>query len=253
MLPPSAVRLALRSREGSQTELHAAGAGAAGAGEGGNRAAPVQQPRADGGTAGPGAEAAGAAAAVVATAREPGGSRKKSGSWWRRLYRKKGLQWGDYRIGALATLCFASPAELLCWSRICCRRACTLRRHANPCKQMQCCASLRGPAASIPVQSSCRRGASRFWSLSIPRAGRRWEVASLPVRALLCMYVCPPQPARLRLAGTPCRSIHARCPPPRRAGGRISAPPLPAGPAPAPGARGALLAQRSCAQPSFWC
>ena len=109
MLPPTAVRLACRSREGSQTGLAdkaaaaeaAAAATAASSGHaGGGGAAHVQQAQQAGGSTG----AACAAAAAKEAGQGKGSGRdghKKGSSWWRRLYRKKGLQWSDYRIGAI--------------------------------------------------------------------------------------------------------------------------------------------------------
>lgn len=107
VLPPTAVRLASRSREGSQTGLadkaaaaEAAAAAASGGHAGGGAAAHAQQAQQADGSAG----AAGTAAAAKEAEQGRGARRdghKKGSSWWRRLYRKKGLQWSDYRIGAI--------------------------------------------------------------------------------------------------------------------------------------------------------
>jgi diacylglycerol kinase (ATP) len=109
VLPPTAVRLASRSREGSETgladEAAAAATAAARGGDehgGGGTAVAQKAQQADG--------SAGAAAAGAA--KEPGVGKeakqdghKKGSSWWRRLYRNKGLQWSDYRIEQLPPGC----------------------------------------------------------------------------------------------------------------------------------------------------
>ncbi len=118
VLPPTAVRLASRSREGSETGLAegaaAAAATAGGGGGGGNISSPLQQAQqADSGAgaagaAGPAGPAGTAGTAAAGGTKEQGGGKeaggaghKKGSSWWRRLTRKKGLQWSDYRIGAV--------------------------------------------------------------------------------------------------------------------------------------------------------
>lgn len=247
VLAPTAVRLALRSREGSQTELHAAGAAVAGAGEGGSGAAPTQQQHADGGAAaGAGAGAAGAAAAAAAT-KGPGGSRKKSGSWWRRLYRKMWLQWGDYQIGAAPR--FAGCACCSC----CC--ASLLRFGMHPLPQA-CTPHSRGMLP--PGTYGCRVTAAwlcRFhaaFAEQLPPGCKPILVfvntksgpqvgafnLSMDMHAYLTLHLLlPASPLALGLPSSLChpRLDRSRLP---RAGGRVAAPPLPARPAPAPGVMG---------------
>jgi hypothetical protein len=128
VLPPVAVRAALRSGGSSQAELDrlpaATAAATASAAGRKSKGLPQNGAAAPAGTAGsPGASAGGAGGGSAAAAAAGSGSgRRKKGGWWRSLYGPKRLQWQDYRIGE-AVLCInrpCAPHQVHCKGRLGC-------------------------------------------------------------------------------------------------------------------------------------